>query len=117
LIQLDPDQNKKSLSFFSFIKCGNESSLNSGNSDATKDSMSSNQSSSDMESSYEIYPEISFKIEELIYEIKNYFEGVESPNDEAEENLIKEAHHIEEEIIHNSMGNDEWVFLKICKNK
>jgi len=67
--------------------------------------------------SYEIYPQISLKIEELITEIKQYFEGVEPLSEETEEKLIKETNDIQEEIIINSIGNEEWVFLSLCKNK
>jgi hypothetical protein len=66
---------------------------------------------------FEIYPQISLKIEELITEIKKYFEGTEPLSEETEEKLIKETNDIQEEIILNSIGNEEWVFLSLCKNR
>ncbi len=119
MIRLDPNGKKYTATFstLSFVKCSVDSSINSENSNATKDSTASNNSLMDDEFSYEIYPQISSKIEELIIEIKKYFEGIEPLSDETEDRLIKETKDIQEEIILNSIGNEEWVFLSICKNK
>lgn len=64
-----------------------------------------------------IYPGIEEKIEELFCIIKKYFEGVENIDEETEKKYIEECIKFEEECINNSVVDDKWIFINICKDK
>jgi len=65
---------------------------------------------------FEIYPQISKKIDELIHDIKKYFEEVEPLNEHIENKLSNTTLEIEEEIITSTMGM-EWINLKPVNDK
>lgn len=65
---------------------------------------------------FEIYPQISKKIDELIHDIKKYFEEVEPLNEHIENKLSNSTLEIEEEIITSTMGM-EWINLKPVNDK
>ena len=64
----------------------------------------------------EIYPQLDEKIEELFTLINKYFTGVENIDDNTEKKLIEETIKYEEERIVNSVIDDRWAFINICKN-
>lgn len=64
----------------------------------------------------EIYPNIEDKIEELFTLVNKYFQGVDALDDESEKKLIEETlFRFEEDSIHNSVINEEWSVINICR--
>ncbi len=63
----------------------------------------------------DIYPQLEDKIDELFALINKYFSGVENIEEDTEKKLIEETIKYEEECIVNSVINDGWAFIKICK--
>jgi len=48
--------------------------------------------------------------------VRKYFEGVENIDDETEKKIIQEIFFYQEESIRNSVIDDTWAFINICKN-
>ena len=63
----------------------------------------------------EVYPQLEEKIDELFSMINKYFTGVDNMEDDTEKRLIEETIKYEEERIVNSVIDDGWAFINICK--
>ena len=99
LIKIDLNENKSNCTM---VKC-----------EEKKDALDEKSLPLDSDSiiNFEIYPEISKKIEELIHDIKKYFEEVEPLDEQIENKQNNTTLDIEEEIITSTIGKD-WINLK-----
>jgi hypothetical protein len=71
----------------------------------------------DEKTNSQIYPHIEEKIQELVELIKKYFEGIENIDEDTQNNIIKNSIEFEEKLINDSVINEEWFYLSVCKDK
>jgi hypothetical protein len=99
LIKIDLNENKSNCTM---VKC-----------EEKKDALDKKSLPLDSDSiiDFQIYPQISKKIEELIHDVKKYFEEVEPLNEHIENKQNNTVIDIEEELITSTIGKD-WINLK-----